>query len=89
MTATFALELVRQALQLALMVMAPLLVTILAVGVVIGLLQAVTQLQEQTLTFVPKLVAVAAVLLFTLPWMLRELVQFLAQMLRTLPTLAT
>ena len=88
MSPTFAVELIRQALTLALLVAAPLLVTILVVGLVVGLLQAVTQIQEQTLTFVPKLVAVSAVLVLTLPWMLRQLIEYLTQILRTLPMVA-
>ncbi len=85
MTSALALELVRHAVMLGLMVAAPLLIVALAVGVVISLLQAVTQVQEQTLTFIPKLIAVAAVGVLTLPWMLRQLVQYLVEMLRSLP----
>jgi flagellar biosynthetic protein FliQ len=48
----------------------------------------VTSLQEQTLTFIPKLVAVGAVAILVLPWMMRELIQYLVEMLRTLPVLA-
>lgn len=88
MNATLALDLVRQAVQLALMTAGPLLLVILVVGAIVGLLQAVTQIQEQTLTFVPKLLAVAAALLLLLPWMLRQLSSFMATMLRMLPTMA-
>lgn len=88
MTTALALELVRRAVMLALLASAPLLLTALVVGVLISLLQAVTSLQEQTLTFLPKLAAVGGVLLLTLPWMLRQLVQYLVETLRSLPSLA-
>lgn len=88
MTSEMALELVRRAVLLALTAAAPLLLTALLVGVLISLLQAVTSLQEQTLTFLPKLAAVGGVLLLTLPWMLRQLVQYLVETFRTLPSLA-
>ena len=55
-------------------------------GVLVSLLQAVTQLQEQTLTFIPKLVAVGAVAVIMLPWMMRQLIQYLVEMIRALPT---
>jgi len=78
---------VQRTAMLGLLMASPLLITALTVGVVISLLQAVTQIQEQTLTFIPKLVAVAGVLVLTLPWIMRGLVEFLVQMLRTLPSL--
>ena len=73
---------------LTLLVGAPLLLTALLVGVVVSLLQAVTQVQEQTLTFLPKLLAMGAVLLAAMPFMLRQLVEYLTTLLRTLPSLA-
>jgi flagellar biosynthetic protein FliQ len=85
-SAAFAVDLIRRAVMLTLMVSAPLLVTAVLVGLVVTLLQAVTQLQEQTLTFLPKVVAMAVVLLLVLPWMLRELVTFLVVAVRTFPT---
>jgi flagellar biosynthetic protein FliQ len=87
MNSALALELVRHAIQLALLVSAPLLATALIVGLVVSLIQAVTQIQEQTLSFIPKLLAIGLVLVLTLPWMLRQLVQFLVETLRSLPTL--
>ncbi len=58
----------RRALELVVVLSAPLLITALVVGVLISLLQAVTQIQEQTLTFVPKFLAIVVVFLLTLPW---------------------
>lgn len=89
MSGTLAVDLVRQSVLMALMVAAPLLVTALVVGIVVSLVQAVTQLQEQTLTFIPKLLAIALVFTLTLPWTLTKLVEYLAGVLRSLPTLVS
>jgi flagellar biosynthetic protein FliQ len=84
-TATFALELIRHAITTGLLVAAPLLLVALLVGVLVSLFQAVTSLQEQTLTFIPKLVAVGAVAVIVLPWMMQQLIQYLVEMIRNLP----
>ena len=76
-----------RALQLALMLAAPLLLTALAVGVIVGVFQAATQINEQTLSFIPKLVATAGVLVFTGPWMLRLLTEFTRRLFESIPTL--
>ena len=89
MSGALAVDLVRQAIMMALMVAAPLLATALVIGVVVSLIQAVTQLQEQTLTFIPKLLALALVFTLTLPWTLTRLVEYLAGVLRSLPTLVS
>jgi flagellar biosynthetic protein FliQ len=78
-------RLTAEALYLVLLVSAPTLVVALAVGLVLGLLQAVTQVQEQTLSFVPKLVAVALVLSATGTWMSREIVRFTDALWRAIP----
>lgn len=85
MSAGLAIELLNRALLMGLMVSAPLLLTALLVGILISLLQALTQIQEQTLTFIPKLVAVALVLLLTMPWMIRSLVQYIQAAFDLLP----
>ena len=87
MSPGLAIELLHRAVVVCLMVAAPLLVTSLLVGVVVSLIQALTQIQEQTLTFIPKLVAVALVMLFCLPWMIRELVEYLTRTFDLLPGL--
>jgi flagellar biosynthesis protein FliQ len=88
MTPIMAIELVRRAVTLTLLVAGPLLITGLIVGVIVGLLQAVTQLQEQTLTFIPKAAAVGIMLLLLMPWMLRQLVEYVIEIFRALPSLA-
>ncbi len=70
------LDLARQALLMALQLAAPFLIASLVVGLVIGILQSLTQIQEQTLTFVPKLVVVGLVFVLTLPWMLQSIVSY-------------
>ena len=85
MTSGLAIQLMNHAVMLALMVAAPLLVTALLVGVLISLIQALTQIQEQTLTFIPKLVALAIVFLIAMPWMVQQLVDYLAQSIDSLP----
>ncbi|KPJ95505.1 MAG: flagellar biosynthetic protein FliQ, partial [Gemmatimonas sp. SG8_17] len=77
MTPTLAIEFIRNAIQVCLLVAGPLLFTALVVGVVVSLVQAITQLQEQTLTFIPKLLAVGLVLLISLPWLMMTLTEFL------------
>ena len=77
----------RDALQLALMLAAPLLLTSLAVGVLVGIFQAATQINEMTLSFIPKLVAMSAVLVFTGPWMLRLLMEFTRRLFESIPSL--
>lgn len=71
-----ATGLVRDALVLALLVSAPMLLVGLAVGIVVSLLQAVTQIQEQTLTFIPKIAAMAASAIFFMPWMSHKLMEY-------------
>jgi len=81
-------DLARNAIMMALLVAGPMLIVALGVGLIISVIQAVTQIQEQTLSFLPKLLAVAAVFLIALPWMLQLLVKYTTDLLRSLPTLA-
>jgi flagellar biosynthetic protein FliQ len=89
MSPGLAVQLVSHAMMMALMVAAPLLLTALVVGVLVSLVQALTQIQEQTLTFIPKLLSMAAIFMILLPWLLSQLVQYLVGVLQSLPTLAT
>jgi flagellar biosynthetic protein FliQ len=86
MSAILAAELIRKAVMLTMMVAAPLLVSALVVGLVVTLIQAVTQLQEQTLTFLPKLLTMAVIFVLVLPWMLRKVTEFLVVALQSLPS---
>ena len=69
-----------------LMVAAPLLLTVLVVGLVVSVLQAATQINEATLSFVPKIVAAAAVMVVAGPWMLATLVDYIQRTLLAIPT---
>jgi flagellar biosynthetic protein FliQ len=89
MSVALAIEFTRSAVTLCLLVAGPLLLTALIVGVVVSLVQAVTQLQEQTLTFIPKLLAVGIMLVITLPWILVKLSEFLVSVIRSLPTVVS
>jgi len=80
-----AVDLGREAMLTALVVGAPILVAGMLIGLVIGLLQAMTQVQDQTVSFVPKLVGMVAVLGICLPWILEQLVQYSEELLRNLP----
>jgi flagellar biosynthetic protein FliQ len=79
MTPSEVIQLAEAALLLVLTVVGPLLLTSLIVGTVIGLLQALTQIQETTLTFVPKLLAMGLVFLFMLPTMGQALSGFMSK----------
>ena len=77
----------RQALEMTLMLSAPLLLTALAVGLIVGIFQAATSINEMTLSFIPKLLAMAAVLALTGPWMLRSLVEYSRALIESIPGL--
>lgn len=89
MTDLVVVDLARRAMLMALALGGPLLLVALVVGLIISVLQAVTQVQEQTLAFVPKLVAVGLVFLIGLPWMLQLAVNFTSELFRSLPALAS
>ena len=71
-----AIDLVRHTLVLAMLISAPMLIIGLAVGVIVSLFQAVTQIQEQTLTFVPKIAAMIFAALILMPWMTVKLIEY-------------
>ena len=87
MSHTLVVDLARNAIMLALVIAGPMLVVALLVGLTVSVLQAVTQIQEQTLAFVPKLVGVAVVFLLALPWMIQLLVKYTTELFRSLPSL--
>jgi flagellar biosynthetic protein FliQ len=77
----------REALMLTLMISGPLLLFALVIGLGISIFQAITQIQEMTLTFVPKIIAVALALLIFLPWMINMATDFTRHMFALIPTL--
>jgi flagellar biosynthesis protein FliQ len=76
----------QQGLTTLLMVSGPVLGVVLLVGLVVSIFQAATQINEATLSFVPKILAAVAVLAFAGPWMLSTLVEYLQRVLQTLPS---
>ncbi|NIL97003.1 MAG: flagellar type III secretion system protein FliQ [Planctomycetales bacterium] len=85
MTPEDAIDVGRAAIMMMLLTTAPVLLTGLLVGLVAGFVQAVTQMQEQALAVVPKIVAVALVLILTLPWLVHQLVQFSRELITAIP----
>ena len=80
MTPDDVIAVVRRALEVVILVSGPFLLTALLVGTVISLVQSVTQIQEQTLTFVPKFVAVMVVMLLTMPWMMDTMITYATEL---------
>jgi flagellar biosynthesis protein FliQ len=85
MNADVTLFWMRESVQLAVLVAAPLLGIALAVGLTVSLFQAITSIQEMTLSAIPKLLAVAIVLVLLAPWMLQMLTDFTTQTLSFIP----
>jgi flagellar biosynthetic protein FliQ len=79
----------RQGIELLLIVSAPVLLVALGVGLVISFFQAITQLNEQTLTFLPKLVAVGVTMVVVGPWMLATLVDYVQRTLAGIPQIVS
>jgi flagellar biosynthetic protein FliQ len=80
-----AIEMLRSLITVSLTVMTPVILTALVVGVAVSLLQAITSIQEPTLSFAPKLIAIGAVIIVGAPWMLRQLMQFTIFFLNKIP----
>jgi len=80
-----AIDLGREALWICLLIGAPVLVAGLVVGVAIGLFQALTQIQEQTVAFVPKILAMVLALSFTLPWLITRMLEYSTQLISSIP----
>ncbi len=76
----------QQGLYLLLIVAAPVLLAVLAIGLVVSIFQAATQIHEATLSFVPKLVGAVAVLAVAGPWMLTTLVEYIQRTLQSIPS---
>jgi flagellar biosynthetic protein FliQ len=84
----YIIALGRQAIYTTLVVSAPMLILALIVGLAISILQAITQLHEMTLTFIPKIIAVAVALVIFLPWMITTIVNYTFQLFSMIPGIA-
>jgi len=80
-------NLASQAMTLALKLGGPMLLVGLVVGLVVSLFQAVTQIQEQTLTFIPKIVGIAIIIVVLGPWMLQQITSYTADLYNAIPTM--
>ncbi len=85
MTPELAAELIKAMILQAATLAAPVLVTAMSIGLAVSLFQAVTSIQEQTLTFVPKVVAICALLIVLMPWLLRTSMEFTTALFQKLP----
>jgi len=87
MTPDDAIELARQALLVTLFIGSPVLLVGMAVGLGIGLIQALTQVQDQTVSFVPKIVAMLLVFGLSLPWVLQQMMEYSEDLITNIPTM--
>jgi len=87
MTPETVMTIAQRALEMTLLLAAPLLLVALLTGLVVGAFQAATQINESTLSFIPKLLAVAATLVVTGPWMLKVLVSYTRELIESIPGL--
>jgi len=76
-----------QAMKIALTIAAPALLVVLIVGLVVSIFQAATQINEMTLSFIPKLLALCGILVLTGPWLMGTMVDYLREMIQSIPTL--
>ncbi|AJF07585.1 flagellar biosynthesis protein FliQ [Geoalkalibacter subterraneus] len=87
MTPEFVVDIGRRAVETVLTLTAPLLIVALVTGLTISIFQAATQINEQTMTFIPKIVAVLVTLLIFAPWMIKVMISFTQSIYDTIPTL--
>jgi flagellar biosynthetic protein FliQ len=87
MTPQTVMEIGRQALEVTLLVSAPLLMAALIVGLIVSIFQAATQINESTLSFIPRLVAMFITLIFAGPWMLQLMIDYIRRLFESIPSL--
>jgi flagellar biosynthetic protein FliQ len=87
MSHQMVIDLSRDAIVTALMIAAPMLLIALGVGLLVSIIQSVTQIQEQTLAFVPKLVLVGGAFIVGMPWLLQILIRYTTQLIRGIPAM--
>ena len=85
MNSTAVIAIVREALELTLIISAPLLLTALAAGLVVSVFQAATQINEMTLSFIPKLIAVFVAVVVAGPWMLQLMIDYTQRLFTSIP----
>ena len=75
-----------EAIKMAILLSAPMLLSGLIVGLIVSVFQAATQINEMTMTFIPKMLAVAVALIISFPWMLQIMIDFMKNMINSLPS---
>lgn len=83
----FAIEVISQAMKVTLMLSAPMLLSALVVGILVSIFQAVTQINEQTLSFIPKILVIIAALVIFSPWMMETMVSYTQDLFASIPEL--
>ncbi|MEK7748099.1 MAG: flagellar biosynthesis protein FliQ [Nitrospirota bacterium] len=86
MSPEFVIEMGQRTIETALLLSAPILITTLVIGLIVSLFQAMTQINEATLSFLPKILGVALAMIFFFPWMLSLMVGFTTNLLINIPT---
>ncbi len=81
----FAIEVVNQAIKVTLLLSAPMLIGALVIGILVSIFQAVTQINEQTLSFIPKILVIIAALVIFSPWMMETLVTYTQDLFTSIP----
>lgn len=89
MSPEFVINIGRQAIETTLMVAAPMLIAALVIGLIISIFQAATQINEQTMTFIPKIVGVFVTLLIFAPWILQKVSAFIIMIFDQLPNIGS
>ena len=87
MTPEFSVELIKTMMFQAVTLASPILLTVMVIGLGVSLFQAVTSIQEQTLSFVPKVIGVVALLVVLLPWMMRTMIEFTRAVIERMPSM--
>ncbi len=87
MTPEFVIGFARQSIELALLISMPMLGVGLAVGLIVSIIQAATQIQEATLSFIPKIVAIFIVLLYAFPWIMDKMVTYTRDIFMNFPVI--
>jgi len=87
MTPQTVMELARQALEIALLISAPMLLAALVTGLIVSIFQAATQINESTLSFIPRLVVMFITIIFAGPWMLQLMTDYIRRLFESIPGL--
>jgi flagellar biosynthetic protein FliQ len=87
MTPETVMTIAQRALEMTVLLAAPLLLVALLIGLLVGIFQAATQIHEMTLSFIPKLIGMAAALVIAGPWMLKQLVSYTRLLIESIPSL--